>query len=392
MIRPWRVIVVAIMVPVGMIWVVRSAFVSAYADDQPRTAAAIWPSHPDILFKTALDDIATAAAQGRAVPRAQIDAIYAAAARAPLAPEPFLVRGVEAQLAGKKKVAEQAFEAARRRAPRSLAAHYFLADHYLKTGQQDAGLTELARLTRLAPRGISSVAPYYASYAKAPGGAKKIKAMLRANPQFEPDILAALAGDPANADLVLYLAITGKGGETPVWHGQLVKSLVEAGEYTKAKQVWSKLSGEPESSSGLFDPGFSGKTAPPPFNWTLLSDASGVAERVGGGKLHVVYYGRENATLASQTVTLTPGRYRLSFKVQGSTKTMGSIGWKLACLPSGSPLVTLGLAEHQRQAVSEFTVGAGCPAQQLSLLGTSPDFPETVDLTLDDLSLRKVGL
>ena len=115
---PARAIVVALLALLAIGQVIRTAFVSAYADGQPHRAAALWPSHPDILFKTALDDIATAAAAGRAVPRQRIEAIYAAAARAPLAPEPFLVRGIEAQLAGDQRLAEQAFEAARTRAGR----------------------------------------------------------------------------------------------------------------------------------------------------------------------------------------------------------------------------------------------------------------------------------
>lgn len=383
-----KTIVVALVALLAIVLVVRNAFVSAYAHEDPRKAAVLWPSHPAVFFTTALNEIATAAAAGKAPPRDRIDAIYSAAAKSPLAPQPFLVRGVEAQLSGDSRLAEQAFVAARKRAPRSLAAHYFLADHYLKTNQPDQGLAELARLTRLVPSGISSVAPYYASYARAPGGAKRVKAMLAANPQLEPNILAELAGNAANADLILYLA-SGQGkGEVLPWHGRLVASLVEAGQFAKARQVWSRLSGEPAGESGLFDPEFSGKTAPPPFNWTLLSNASGVAEGVGNGRLHVIYYGRDNATLASQTLTLKPGRYTLSFKVEGSDKNIGSMAWQMICLPSKSRLVSLALA---RRAAGSFEVGSGCPAQQLSLTGASPDFPETVDVMLTDLTLARIG-
>jgi len=388
-----RTAFVALLALLAITQVIRNAFVLSDASAQPRKSAAIWPSHPDVLFKTALDDIAAAAAAGRPVPRARIEAIYAAAGKAPLAPEPFLVRGVEARLEGNEQLAGRAFEAAHRRAPRSLAAHYFLADHFLRTVQTDAGLAELARLTRLVPDGITSVAPYYASYANAPGGAKRVKAMLRTNPQFEPQILAALAGDAANADLILYLARgrSHSSGQFPAWHGRLVESLVAAGRYAKARQVWSRLSGQP-ISSGLFDPGFSGKPAPPPFNWTLLSDASGVAEGVGEGRLHLIYYGRDNAILASQTLTLAPGRYRLSFNVEGNAKAFAAIAWRIACRPSGSPVLSLGLAGSQGRKSGEFVIAPGCGAQQLSLVGTSPDFPETVDLTLSDLRLSRVAV
>lgn len=391
--RRVRTALVALIALLVIVQVVRNALVMSYGSAQPRKAAAIWPSHPDIIFKTALEDIAAAAANGNPVPMARIEAIYAAARKAPLAPEPFLVRGIQARNEGKERLAGQAFEAARKRAPRSLAAHYFLADHYLKTGQTDAGLAELARLTRLVPDGITSVAPYYASYAKAPGGAKRVKAMLRSNPQFEPQILAALAGDSSNADLILYLA-RGQGqppGQFPAWHGRLVESLLAAGRYAKARQVWARLSGQP-ISSGVFDPGFSGKLAPPPFNWTLLSDASGVAEGIGEGRLHVIYYGRDNATLATQTLTLAPGRYLLSFNVQGNAEALAAITWKITCRPAGRPLLSLGLVGSQGRRGGEFVIAPGCGAQQLSLIGISPDFPETVDLIISSLSLSRVGV
>jgi hypothetical protein len=388
-----RAIVVIVIALLAIGQIVRNAFVLAYASDAPQKAVIAWPSNPDVLFKAALEDIASAAAAGRPAPKTKIDAIYAAASGAPLAPEPFLVRGVEAQLAGDQSLAEQAFKAALRRSPRSRAAHYFLADHYLRTNQADAGLAELARLTRLVPNGIAAVAPYYASYAKAPGGAPRVKAMLRAHPEFGPDVLSALATDAANADLVLYLA-RGRGdtsGEPPAWHGKLVESLVAAGQYPKARTVWATLSGQQAAAEqGLFDSQFSGNKAPPPFNWTLLSTASGLAEGEGQGRLHIIYYGRDNATLASQTLTLKPGRYRLGFEVEGGSQSLSSLVWKLRCLPSKKSLASLGLASGRRVS-GDFAVPADCPAQLLELSGVAPEFPQTVDVTVRGLALSKVA-
>jgi hypothetical protein len=389
-----RAIVVAAIGLLAIGQVVRFAYVAAYASDQPLKAASVWPSHPDVLFKTALDRIVRAAVAGQPVPRSELDAIYSAAADAPLAPEPYLVRGVDAQTTGNAGLAQRALEAARRRNPRSLAAHYFLADHYLRTNQPDAGLVELARLTRLLPTSIATVAPYYARYAREPGGAARVKAMLRAHPEFEPDVLSALANDAANADLILFLA-SGRGqstGDPPAWHGQLVQSLVEASQYAKARAIWSKLSGEPVAADpGLFDPQFSGKKAPPPFNWSLLSNASGLAEEQGEGRLHLIYYGRDNVTLASQTLTLSPGRYRLSFKVEGSSKNLPALAWTISCLPSKRAISSFALGRQAGQTASDFSIGADCPAQLLALTGTSPEFPETVDVTLSGLSLTKVA-
>jgi hypothetical protein len=269
-----------------------------------------------------------------------------------------------------------------------------LADHYLRTNQPGPGLAELVRLTRLVPDGIVSVAPYYARYAKEPGGAERMREVLRVHPEFAPEVLSVLAADASSADLVLYLAgdRSNSSDQPPLWHGRLVEALVTAGQFQKARTVWSKLSGETlTGETGLFDPQFSGKKAPPPFNWSLLSTASGLAEEQGNGRLHIVYYGRDNATLASQTLTLRPGRYRLSFKIDGSSKALSSLAWKLNCLPSNHPVFSLNLPVNGGQAVGEFSIGGDCPAQQLALTGASPDFPETVDATLSELNLTRVS-
>jgi hypothetical protein len=374
--------------------VVRTAYVAAYAKSDPAKAAALWPSHPDVLFNLALGDIAQAAAAGQPVPKDRIEAIYEASARSPLAPEPFLVRGVDAQVAGDQRLAGRAFEAARERDPHSLAAHYFLADHYLRTNQPDAGLAELATLTRLVPNGIASVAPYYAAYAKSPGGAARVKAMLRREPEFEAEVMAVLAQDASNADLVLALANQPghSAGDPPVWHGKLVESLVAAGQYRKARAVWARLSGlQGGSEQGLFDPEFTGSKAPPPFNWTLLSNASGLAEGQGDGRLHVIYYGRDNAALVSQTLTLGPGQYRLGFQIDGGSTRPSSLAWKLTCLPSKQVAITIPLSAPGKPAAADFNVGNSCPAQRLELSGSPPDFPQTVDVTISELSLAKVS-
>lgn len=389
-----RSAIVALLALLAIAQVVRTAYVASYAKSEPTKAAVLWPSHPDVLFNLALGQIAQAAAAGQQVPRDRIEAIYRASAYSPLTPEPFLVRGVDAQVAGDQRLAGTAFEAARERDPRSLAVHYFLADHYLKTNQPDAGLAELATLTRLVPNGIASVAPYYAAYAKSPGGAERVKAMLRRQPEFEPEVMAVLAQDAANADLVLALARqpASPSGDPPVWHGKLVESLVAAGQYAKAREVWASLSGlEGESGQGLFDPEFAGSKAPPPFNWTLLSNASGLAEGQEGGRLHVIYYGRDNVALVSQTQTLAPGRYRLGFQIQGGSPGLASLAWKLSCLPSKQAVLTLPLSAPGKTVAGDFNIGSGCPAQLLELSGSPPDFPQTIDVTIKGLSLTKVS-
>ena len=369
--------------------VVRQAYVEQYASFDPSAVRSIWNDHPDVAFKDDLAEIARVSAAGQNVPQHRIDDVMKSAARAPLAIEPFLVRGVQAAQAGRLSLAGAAFGAARRRNPRSVAARYFLAEHYLKTSKVDLGLNELAALTKLVPNSLPSVAPYYAAFARTPGGAVRTKEMLRAHPDFADTILAALATDPGNAELILFLA--GKprpGADAPAWHGQLVQNLVSSGQYGKAHEVWARLARVKKANELLFDSAFSQRHSIPPFAWSLTTSGGGSAEPEGEGRLHISYYGRDDLVLANQLLLLSPGHYSLSMRVKRQTDAR-SVAWKLTCRPSNAVLLDRDLGNRGRSEILSvaFHVPRDCPAQLLELLGTAPEFPGTIDLTISDLSI-----
>ena len=100
-----RRVVVAMLAVLLAVQVVRTAAVSALADARPADAARLWPGHPSVETSLGMITIAEAARDGRAVRAETFDRIFDASAKAPLAPEPFLVRGVQAQLGGETAVA-----------------------------------------------------------------------------------------------------------------------------------------------------------------------------------------------------------------------------------------------------------------------------------------------
>jgi len=369
--------------------VLRVTLVEAYATRDPRVAGRIWASHPAVVLQSGLADVGEAAAAGRRVSPALVDRLLAASADAPLAPEPFLVRGIQAQLAGNDAVEEQALLAARRRNPRAIAARYFLADHYLKMGQTRQGLAEISALSRLVPQSLPNIAPFLAAYARSPGAAPQVRAMIRRQPRLETVLLGALAGDAANLDLILYLW-SGRGGEeAKAWQGRLVNSLVEAGDYAKARSAWARFTGISARNDQLFDPDFS-MPAFPPFGWTLVSGPAGVAEPEGGGRLRILYYGRENLVLASQLLTLPPGSYRLTMRISGGSPSANSLAWMVRCLPSNDRIATLGLGAGSGELTARLAVPAsGCSAQRLELIGTAPEFPEQAELRIAQLRLTR---
>src|SRR5687767_10233428 len=108
-----RAVIVVVLALLVAVMVVRVAFVAAYASGQPARAAAFWPHHPKVIFAAGLEQVGQTAASGKAVDNAVVHRLVATAAKAPLAPEPYLVRGVEAQQAGNEALAARAFLEAR---------------------------------------------------------------------------------------------------------------------------------------------------------------------------------------------------------------------------------------------------------------------------------------
>jgi hypothetical protein len=372
--------------------VARNAAVEAWERSRPDAAARLWPGHPDVELSSAMLAIAGAARERRPVSPATFDDIADAAAKAPLAPEPFLVRGVQAQLAGDTKAAAQAFLQAEWRDPRSLPARYFLADHYFREGNAIRGLSEVGVLSRIAPNGVGTVAPYVARYAHDRANWPQVRALFRSQPALEDAALSALARNPANADLVLALATPGRRGPKTPWLPTLLASLTSAGQYAKARQIWAQMSGVHVRPDSLHDPQFNSPGASPPFNWALTSSTVGFAERQRGGGLHVIFYGQEDGILATQTLVLPPGRYRLSMNASGGASRTDALQWTIVCSATNRPIASTPLNAAAGRGWA-FAVPSSCPAQRLELVGSSSDLPQQqqADVTIRSLSLSREG-
>ena len=383
-VRSIIVVVAALLVGVQ---VVRDAAVTRFADAKPEMAGEFWTNHPAAEISRSMVEIAKAARDHRAVPSSAFALMNDAAAKAPLAPEPFLVAGIQAQLGGDNAKAQRAFEAAQWRDPRSLPAAYFLADRYFATGNLDRGLAEVAALARLAPNGPAGVGPYLAAYARNPANWPALRRLFRNNPRIAEPALVNLAVNVQTIPALLALLDPRESAAQAAWLAPALKTLTEAGQYAKARALWARASGV-KSNPLIYDSSFSDEAAPPPFNWSLTSSAVGLAEREAGGRLHLVFYGRQDGILATQLLLLQPGSYRMSMKLSGDSDNAKSLVWSIWCDNAAMPIgsVTLDAATRGWR----FDVPQGCDAQWLKLSGASADIPEQADVTIGGLLLEKV--
>ena len=385
---PLRAVVAIVAALLIAVQVVRNAAVSALAEARPDAAAKAWSGHPATEISVAMTEIARSSRARQPVPQWAFGMIDDAAAKSPLAPEPFLVRGVQAGLTGDTAGAQRAFEAAQWRDPRSQPAAYFLADRYFRSGNVTGGLREVAALARLSPDGGTAAVPYLAQYATNSVNWPALRGLFDKNPQLAQPVLIMLASDIKTVPAALALADASDIGNQ-AWLGQVVDTLIKAGDYPRARAAWMGMAGAGATSGELLhDSGFSDSRSPPPFNWQLTSSTVGLAERQRGGRLHVLFYGDEDGTLASQLLLLPPGEYRLSFNLAGDHARAHALTWALWCDKAPQPLASITL-EAAAARGWQFQVPAGCQAQWLKLSGVSGDVPQQVDISMSALTLVK---
>jgi len=382
-----RTVVAAVAALLVAIQIVRNAAVHALAATRPAAAASAWSGHPASEISLAMTDIARASRARKPVPQSAFAEIADAAAKEPLAPEPFLVRGVQAELAGDAVAAQRAFEAAQWRDPRSLPAAYFLADRYFRSSDVTRGLREVAALARLSPDGGDAAVPYVAQYAANPANWPALRDLFGKNPSLAQRVLVSLASNIQTVPATLALSNPREAGNRQ-WLVVLVQTLINAGDYPKAHAVWERLArGRDARGEFVHDADFRDASAPPPFNWQLTSSTVGLAERQKG-RLHVLFYGNEEGTLASQLLLLPPGAYRMSMLLVGDPARAHALTWSVWCDKAAQPLASVTLDTAAARGW-QFAVPAGCSAQWLKLSGVSADVAQQVDLSISDLRLAK---
>jgi hypothetical protein len=369
--------------------IVRNAAVEALASTRPAEAFQAWKGHPAAELSLAMTQIAQASRARRQIPPAAFRMIDDAAVKEPLAPEPFLVRGIQAELAGGGATAQRAFEAAQWRDPRSLPAAYFLAERYFRTADVGRGLREVAALARISPEGTGIVAPYLAAYAANSANWPDLRKLFRANPELADPTLTALARNADTVPAVLALADPRQKAPDAQWLPPLLATLTNAGQYAQARAIWQRMTGVP-STGLLYDTLFRDKASPPPFNWTLISSSVGLAERQAGGRLHVLFYGENDGFLASEMVLLQPGEYRLSMQLLGDQARARQLNWSVWCDKAEAPIASARLDVAAARGWI-FRIPAACPAQWLKLSGVSGEMPQQVDATISSLQLERVG-
>jgi hypothetical protein len=379
-------------------WIVKISVVNASSGSSAIGMLTTLPDHPrvNLARATAALDLTSGS-----VPDESRSLAKSALTFMPLANEPFLLEGASRVEALSDSEAKTLLEESRRRRPRDRATRLLLLNRYLRENDLANAGTELAVLRRLAPDLATAIIPALTTVARSPGAAVSLATALRSDPELLEAILIELITDGTNQDLIIKMAAAGSSGsgllERPHWRRALLESLVERGNVQRAHQLWRGFqAGDQERAANVFDGQFQGLPGLPPFNWIFSSGEAGVAEPVQGPALEVDYFGRANAELARQLLMLGPGRYRLQFIAEGSTRgEPGSLAWEVRCNQNSVELARIPLRELSaapKTLAGEFAVPtAGCAGQWLRLVGTPGEFATSETARISSLQVISVG-
>ncbi len=384
---------VALVLAVVLCWlVVRVTLAAALVEVRPDLAAALAPNHPEAV-------VASGTNARQETQEAARDNIAALLKRAPLADEPLLLALQDAEHPHKAENAGQLLDEVISRNPRSRQAHLLrLAEQIEENRVEEAALT-VAVLSRLMPNSGSLLIEELAKLSSSPAARQSILRVVEADGAMRSQLLEALARQGADPDTIFSLAgpvQPSAYGQAPRWQTLMLGQLVSQGQIARAHRVWSQLAGVDATSSLIYDADFQGLPGPPPFNWNLEASPEGLAEMSASGRaLYVEFYGRRDAVLGSQLLTLAPGEYRLSFDADGSASGDGGrLAWTIACQSGGSALVTLpieGLDVSSQAFSAPFVVPERCSAQWLRLAGKFGEFPKDQRATISNFRIAKAG-
>ncbi|MGQ0558484.1 MAG: hypothetical protein ACT4OE_02700 [Sphingosinicella sp.] len=356
--------------------------------------ALLSPSDPAFVFERARREYS----QTGRISRDRLDAVLAAARRAPLAEQPFLFAALSPAPAGAAPTI-RLLEEARRRNPRLQLARLGLIEHYVRAGRIAAAAAEIKVASRLVSDIGNVLVDPLTRLALDPGTRPALQRAMGDDPLLD-NVLTQLVQQGAPARLVLELAAPRMraygSGPPPAWQVLLVERLVERRAYAAAFATWRRFNRIDAAPGALYNPNFQPMRGGPPFNWALSSDASGAIEPGSDGSIEIVYFGRQDSALARQLLLLPAGRYRLELAAASSDDSGGSrLTWQLSCAGSNVRLAQIALdrlASAPRRLRADFSVPAtGCAAQWLRLNGEAAEFPIRRQVRMSGLRLRRAA-
>lgn len=316
----------------------------------------------------------------------------------PLASDPFTALAAAGMAGNAKGSARDTalLQEAIRRDPRSRTARILLLRHMAATGDLEGAFDQLAVFSRLSPGLVARVMDAITTRIDTAAKVDEALAAIDPHAALYGPFVDRMSSKRKAPEVVRRLAERLPAGimANPDVRTLIIKQLVAAGEYAAARNIWQK--GNPAGASGLIhSPDFADGKAPPPFNWELLVNSTGAAERNRAGGLSAVYYDRNPGPLAEQLLTLAPGAYRAIADFEIQAGSADNVHLKIACDNSAAVLGEAAFAARKaglnRIAISFAVPPTGCAGQRISIVGAASEERSETQLQIRRIDLLAGG-
>ena len=353
--------------------------------------AAIGPGKLGELRAQAFDRPGRGAASLQA-----LDAMAAAAlAGAPLSHEPFMAVAAGKLRDGKALTAtdEARLREALRRNPRSREARIMLMRRAIAVGDLRAAVDQIAGLSQLNSEAAGVLLTGLGKALRSPAQLDEAMAGLKGHPELYKPFFTGFvqAQRPPALTIRAVAALPPAALADRDLRAMAIDAMVDAGAFATARAMWG--AGLDGAAGGLVhSPDFADTKAPPPFNWGLVADERGAAERDPAGGLTVDYYGRRPGRLVSQLLTLRPGTYVATARYATLDGVPGAITFGVACAGAGGAVLAsapLAAKAGPEQALRlSFTVPAsGCGGQVIAVSGRVQEMRDAQQVSLRSIAV-----
>ncbi len=374
------ILLLAVAAPLVLYLIGRSAAVGL----KPPLAASLPPAEYSPMLRRLMPAIAD---PRRPVPAQIVALARRAAAREPLAYEPFFILSRHAADRGDMRSAIRLMEEARRRRPNHILTRLLLISYHGGEGRFADALAQMDYALRSSENVRTAVFPELVKTMRTAPGRRAVADVLAKQPEWRPDFIRALRNerslDVAQAqELLTMLRARRPNANWNLERDLYIDALVRSGEIGRARALW--LQGLPKARGEryrlLANGSFADAPLESPFAWSVREQTAGRAEIMRSARpyLQVDYFGGQTVLLAEQLLGLAPGTYQLSFEAKSDEGIKsGDLFWSVTCTPEGPELTRIRLNAAQpvpRRIQGTITVPAsGCRGQNLRLIAEPGD-------------------
>lgn len=264
------------------------------------------------------------------------------------------------------------------RNPRSRAARILSLRMMAANGDLKGAFDQLAVFNRLNPGLVDTIMEAITVRVQSPRQVDEAIDAIGPHSELYLPFVSHLNGKKKPPAVTLRLAerLPAKIVAIPQVRAAVVNQLVDADQISVARNLWQQ--GIRSNTSGfVHSPNFMDTKVPPPFNWKLVADTTGAAERAAGGGVSVIYYDRQPGYIVSQLITLPPGGFRVFADFEVTSGQSNNVRLRLACQESGQTLGEAALTQTKpglnRIGFGAVVPLADCTGQILSIVGVASD-------------------